>query len=208
VDRAVSNLLGLAVLGVLAQRPMHRYEIATTIRQQGKDDDMAVRWGSLYTVVKNLERHGFVEATGTERTGARPERTIYQITAAGRAEMADWTRELLVDTGREHPRFAAGLSMLGALPPGEVVVLLRDRLTRLESATASRRADLDRWSQDVPRLFLIEEEYGLTMQKSEAEWVRGLLAELEDETLPGLEGWRAHHAALPDPAEEVTGTPP
>ena len=60
--RPVANLLGLAVLGTLAQRPMHRYEIATTIREQGKDDDMDVKWGSLYTVVKNLERHGFVEA--------------------------------------------------------------------------------------------------------------------------------------------------
>ena len=86
-DRPVSNLLGLAVLGVLAQRPMHRYEIATTIREQGKDDDMAVKWGSLYTVVKNLERHGLVEAAGVDRDGARPERTTYRITDAGRAEM-------------------------------------------------------------------------------------------------------------------------
>ena len=207
VERPVANLLGLAVLGVLAQRPMHRYEIATTIREQGKDDDMAVRWGSLYTVVKNLERHGFVEATGTEREGARPERTTYRITDAGRAEMVGWTRDLLRSTDREHPRFAAGLSMLGALPPDEVATLLRERLDRLEAATAARNAELERWSSDVPRLFLVEVEYGLALERAEAEWVRGLLAELEDGTLPGLAQWRSYHVA-PDAAEEVPEAQP
>ena len=200
MDRPVSNLLGLAVLGVLAQRPLHRYEIATTIREQGKDDDMAVRWGSLYTVVKNLERHQFVEATGTERSGGRPERTTYAITEAGRAEMASWTRELLGSPEREHPRFAAGLSMLGALPPDEVIALLRGRLDRLEAGIVADRAELARWSEDVPRLFLVEDEYGLALRQAEASWVRGLLAELQDGTLPGLDEWRARHDAPDSPA--------
>lgn len=205
-ERPVSNLLGLAVLGVLAQGPLHRYEIATTIREQGKDDDMAVRWGSLYTVVNNLERHGFVEVVGTERAGARPERTTYRITDAGRAEMADWTRALLAGTEREHPRFAAGLSMMGALPPDEVAALLRHRLEGLESAVAARRAEVEGWAADVPRMFLVEDEYGLALQQAEIDWVRGLLTELEDGTLPGLEQWRAQHAAGPPATEGGAST--
>ena len=208
VDRPVTNLLGLAVLGVLAQGPLHRYEIATTIRQQGKDDDMAVKWGSLYTVVKNLERSGFVQATGTERAGARPERTTYRITEAGREEMADWTRELLASPEREHPRFAAGLSMLGALPPDEVAALLRARLERLEADIATRRADLARWSEQVARLFLVEDEYGLALQQAEAGWVRALLAELEAGTMPGLAEWREHHATRTAPPEGAAETQP
>ncbi|MGI3784088.1 MAG: hypothetical protein ACRYG2_25275 [Janthinobacterium lividum] len=46
---------------------------------------MAPRWGSLSSVAKNLERHGFVEATGPEREDARPERTTYRITLAVRS---------------------------------------------------------------------------------------------------------------------------
>ena len=206
-DRPVPNLLGLAVLGVLAQRPMHRYEIATTIHQQGKGDELAIRWGSLYTVVKNLERHGFVEATGTERAGARPERTTYRITTAGRREMADWTRDLLRSPAREHPRFTAGLSMIGALPPDEVAGLLRERLAHLEAGLAADRADLARWSADVPRLFLLEDEYALALQQAEADWVRGLLGELEGGTLPGLDAWRAQHAGA-TATEEVTPEQP
>ena len=42
--RKVSNLLGLAVLAVLAERPMHRYEMASVIRSRGKDRQLAVKW--------------------------------------------------------------------------------------------------------------------------------------------------------------------
>jgi DNA-binding PadR family transcriptional regulator len=194
-DRPVSNLLGLAVLGVLAQRPMHRYEIATTIREQGKDADMAVKWGSLYTVVGSLERHGFVEAVETTREGARPERTVYRITGAGRVEMADWTRELLADLSTEQTRLTAGLSMLGSLPPDEALTLLRDRLARLDALLADRRDRLAAWRQQVSRLFLVETEYGVAMQQAEADWLRALLADLDSGDFPDLARWRAYHEA-------------
>ena len=201
-DRAIANLLGLAVLGVLAQRPMHRYEIATTIREQGKDDDQPVKWGSLYTVVSALERHGFVEAVGTDRQGGRPERTTYRITAAGRREMADWTRELLADPEPEHPRFAAGLAMLGALPPDEAIALLGARVDRLDAVIADRSANLTEYRERVARLFLVEVEYGLALLRAEANWLRGLLADLGSGGFSGLEDWRAYYGAPPT-AEEA-----
>jgi DNA-binding PadR family transcriptional regulator len=203
--RPVANLLGLAVLGTLVQRPMHRYEIATTIREQGKDDDMDVKWGSLYTVVRNLERHGFVEAVGTDRAGARPERTIYRITDAGRREMAAWTRDLLAEPVAEHPAFAAGLSMLSAVPPSEAIALLQQRLERLEAGISAQREQLEGWAAQVPRLFLVEDEYGLAVRRAEAGWIRSLLAELGAGAFPGVDAWQHAHDAGLIPAE---GDPP
>src|SRR5690606_10734250 len=58
--RKVNNLMALAVLAVLVEQPGHRYVIAAKIRVRGKDRDMAVKWGSLYTVVQNLEKAGFL----------------------------------------------------------------------------------------------------------------------------------------------------
>ncbi|HEY2060929.1 MAG TPA: PadR family transcriptional regulator, partial [Amycolatopsis sp.] len=65
--RKVGNMLGLAVLSALLERPMHPYEMATVLRERGKDDDMKIKWGSLYTVVANLGKHGFVEAVESVR---------------------------------------------------------------------------------------------------------------------------------------------
>jgi DNA-binding PadR family transcriptional regulator len=79
--------------------------MANVLRSRGKDQDMPIKWGSLYTVVGNLEKHGLIEAAGRERSGARPERTVYQITDAGREELTDWVGELLGTPERERPRF-------------------------------------------------------------------------------------------------------
>lgn len=191
--RKVDNLLALAVLATVVQRPMHRYEIASLIRAHGKDQQMDVKWGSLYTVVQNLAKHGFLEVVGTSRQGARPERTVYRITDAGRAELADWTRELIGTPEPEHTRFAAGLSVQMILPPAEVTELLRRRLAALEEGIGARKAALAKTSQAVPRLFLVEDEYALAMVEAEAAWVRGLVAELASGTFPDLAGWQAFH---------------
>ena len=60
--------------------------MAATLRQRGKDQAIKINWGSLYTVVQNLEKYGFIEAVEVAREGRRPERTTYQITDAGRAD--------------------------------------------------------------------------------------------------------------------------
>jgi DNA-binding PadR family transcriptional regulator len=199
--RKVANLLALAVLSTVYQRPMHRYEMASIMRARGKERDMAIKWGSLYTVVDNLEKHGFLETIGNTRQGARPERTVYQITDAGRKELVDWTRELISVVDAEHPRFAAGLSVLAALPPDEVIELLQARLRILEESLRAQRAAIDAAVVDVPRLFLIENEYTAAVVGAEAAWVASLLAELTSGTYPDLARWRTWHQRGEMPAD-------
>lgn len=202
--RKVANLLALAVLGTVIQKPMHPYEIASLLRARGKDDDIEIKWGSLYTVVRNLAKHGFLEVVDSRREGARPERTIYAITDAGRAELVDWTRELVATPQPEHPRFKAGLSMLAALTPDEAAKALGERLAALDRAVADGRASLEaERTSGVPRLFLVEVEYELAVREAEAAWVSGLLEELTSGSLPGLDEWRRWHETGEIPAELV-----
>jgi DNA-binding PadR family transcriptional regulator len=189
----VSNLLALAVLTVVVQRPMHPYEMASVLRSRGKDQDMPIKWGSLYTVVRNLEKHGLLEAVESGRQGARPERTVYRITDAGRREADDWTRELLREPRREPSAFEAGLSVMAGLGPDEVAPLLRRRLELLKEQIEAGRAALEEERAELPRLFLVESEYALAMRRAQAGWVRSLLAELDGGTFPGLAEWQAHH---------------
>jgi DNA-binding PadR family transcriptional regulator len=198
--RKVDNLMALAVLATVSERPMHRYEMASLMRARGKDRDMDIKWGSLYTVVQNLEKHGLLETIGNTRQGARPERTIYRITATGRQELLDWTRELIGSPTPENPKFAAGLSVWMLLSPDEVVALLRSRLEKLEASLKTGRAALAQAGTDVPRLFLVEAEYALAMTKAELAWVRALLEELSSGKYPGLEDWRSWHATGEMPA--------
>jgi DNA-binding PadR family transcriptional regulator len=198
--RKVANLMALAVLATIVARPMHRYEMASVMRARGKDRDMDIKWGSLYTVVQNLERSGYLEPIGVTRQGARPERTVYQITDAGRDELVAWTRELIGQPEAEHTRFIAGLSVLAVLTPDDVTDLLRRRLERLTETSDALCRQLGEAS-DVPRLFLIEGEYRIAMTRAEADWTRSLLDELSAGTFPHLDAWRRWHENGDIPSE-------
>jgi len=191
--RKVGNLLALSLLTLLTERPMYPYEMAATLRHRGKDQSMKINWGSLYTVVQNLEKHGFIETVEVGREGRQPERTTYQITDAGRAELTDWLRELISEPEREYTRFEAALAECAVLSPRELTDLLKQRLGALEAAIAEHQAGLETWGAGLPRLFLIESEYHLALRRAETEWVREVLKEFTDGTFPGLADWQRFH---------------
>ena len=199
--RKVSNLLALALLSLLAQQPMYPYEMAQTLRTRGKDRTIRINWGSLYTVVQNLEKHGFIEAAGINREGRQPERTTYRITERGMAELRDWLRELLSEPDDQPTPFAAALSEGGILPPAEMAELLAQRLARLDKANAAHEAELTVWSERLPQILLIESDYELAMRKAQADWVRGLLREITEGTLGGMDTWRKIHETGEIPPE-------
>jgi DNA-binding PadR family transcriptional regulator len=198
--RKVGNLLALSLLSLLAQKPMYPYEMAQTLRARGKEQNFKINWGSLYTVVQNLEKYGFIEAAVTEREGRQPERTTYQITDPGLAELRDWLSELLSVPEDDRGGFVTALSEAGILPPDAVIGLLTSRLATLDKANASQQADLKRWSERLPRVLLIEGEYQLAMRTAQAGWLRGLLGELVAGTISGMDGWRyLHETGKPSP---------
>jgi DNA-binding PadR family transcriptional regulator len=199
--RKVSNPLALAVMALLFERPMHPYEMITLMRERGKHESVRLRYSSLYSVVEALVREGLIVPRETVREGRRPERTVYGITDAGREEFLTWLRELLREPVKEYTQFAAGLSYLPALPPEEAADLLERRVRLLEKEVGEMRSRLDDVVEelDLPRLFLVENEHEQVLREAELGWVRGLVREIKDGTIGGIEGWRSFHS---EPAEE------
>ena len=189
--RSISNPLALAVLACLHERPMHPYEMASTMRERGKEQSIKLNYGSLYTVVDSLAKNGLIEALEARREGRRPERTVYRLTDAGRARLDEWMSQLLAEPVKEYPQFEAALSLMPVLHPDEVLELLRTRTRILTQEIARARVMLDTARKArLPRLLLIEGEYHLALQETELAWVENLADELEAGTLEGLDGWR------------------
>src|SRR5215471_1478911 len=150
--RSTSNPLALAVLASLHERPMHPYEMAATMRERGKEQSIKLNYGSLYTVVDSLAKNGLIEAVEARREGRRPERTVYQLTDAGRVRLDDWMSELLAAPVKEYPQFEAALSLLPVLHPDHVLALLRERTRALEKKITMERFMLDTASKaGLPR---------------------------------------------------------
>ena len=208
---ARSNPLALAVLVCLFERPMHPYEVAQTLRSRAKHESVRLNYGSLYAVVDSLENRGLIRAGETVREGRRPERTVYELTDAGARELTDWLTELIAVPTKEYPHFMAGLSFLPALDTQDALEALRHRALALEiRLTQIRAAFRAATDAGLPRLFELEGEYEERLMETELHFVRGLIKEIDDGSLDGLELWRAFNASAsaigPDAVKFFTST--
>jgi DNA-binding PadR family transcriptional regulator len=193
--KEISNPLALVMLVLLFERPMHPYEMVTTLRARHQQESIKLRLGSLYTVIQMLLRDRLIAAKETVRDGPRPERTVYALTAAGRTLMRKWMREILSEPVKEYPRFEAGLTLLAALPPEEVVELLGARAERLGGQMKELRGCLDQvLASGVPPLFLVEAEYRIAQLKSEREFVNKVLRRIVEEDWASVKQWKEAHA--------------
>ncbi len=184
--RRVANPLALAILACLAERPMHPYEMATTLRERHKDDAIKLNYGSLYSVIESLCKNEFIVTKETVRDGRRPERTIFELTASGHHELFDWLAELIAEPIKEYTHFGAGLSLLPVLPPEEAVNLLTRRCDMLKLALFAEKSVAEHTqSKHVARLFIIERELQAVLIETELKWTRALISAISDGSLDG-----------------------
>jgi DNA-binding PadR family transcriptional regulator len=211
----LANPLALAVMALLFERPMHPYEMASTMKDRRKEASIKLRYGSLYTVIELLQARGFIAAKETSRAGKRPERTVYALTPNGLDELRDWMRDLLRDPAKEYPQFEGALCLLPVLPPDEAVALLRQRALQLSGKVRQMEAQLAELAQQdiaamtgaqelpaplarqktFPPLFVVENDYRLAMVKAELGFVNELLRRIVDEGWGPVEMWRDLQAA-------------
>jgi DNA-binding PadR family transcriptional regulator len=176
-----SNLLALAILSLLNERPMHPYEIGVTMRQRGISDSIKLNTGSLYAVIEALLKDKLIQTIGTKREGKHPERTIYEPTAAGKTEFFEWLYSLLRTPVKEYPQFAAGLSFLGHLTPQDTLDLLKERSETLAAQIQDFRSSMEATlAMGIDRLFVIETEYSLTLLEAEQKWLGELIKDIEN----------------------------
>ena len=182
--RQPNTLLALAILELLAEGPKHPYEMKQHMHQRGTERAIPTKAASIYDTVERLTRAGFIEPLLTNRDGRRPERTIYRLTGAGADELESWLRQLIEEPSREYPRFGAALMFLGALRrKEEAIKALELRAAAFEEEIENVDSMLRGLSPLLPRLFAIEDEYTQAMRRAELEWLRRIVAELEEGTL-------------------------
>jgi DNA-binding PadR family transcriptional regulator len=198
--RKVANPLALAVLAYLLAEPMHPYELGRRLKQHGKDRNIKYNRGSLYMVVEQLRRAGFITEQKTVRDTQRPERTIYKITDDGRDELYDWMRALVAQPREEYPYFGVALSLLAVLSPSDSAELLSRRLVALTQQTEAIRRVLRTAAEDrVLWVFLAEEEYRLALLEAERRFVTNLIESLKDP---------AYHRLWHQRTDELSEGPP
>jgi DNA-binding PadR family transcriptional regulator len=133
----------LLVLGVLAERPMHGYELRKLAEESRLEAWSGILPGSIYHALKQLEKERLVRLAKTEQTGRR-RREVYQITRAGRAAIAALIREAWQDPIRSLPT-----GLYGALAFRRLADPAAERLA-IERQIADLTAEIEAWERARP----------------------------------------------------------
>ena len=185
------SAIGLAILAMLYEAPMHPYRMQQLIRERGKDEVVNVsQRTSLYQTINRLERDGLIAPQKVSREENRPERTTYGLTKLGEEMMFRWMREILSTPGKDYPEFPAALSVLAVMPVEDAQRQLEDRLVRLEAELKRIDEELAKLSS-LPRLFHLEVELIRASTETELKWVRGVVEDMKSGELT----WNAPSAA-------------
>jgi DNA-binding PadR family transcriptional regulator len=168
--------LGISMLALLRERPMHGYEMFQTLVQRQADRIVKVRPGSLYHVVDRLTEEKLILRAATARDGKRPERAIYEITEAGAEALAERVCQLIATPVHEFPQFVVALAEVDALGIDAAANAVDDRVGALETRAAEIMALRD--AGVTPGGYLVALDYLLATIQAELSWLREFASSL------------------------------
>jgi DNA-binding PadR family transcriptional regulator len=130
-----------AILGLLAQRPRHGYELRAAFSAVvGGDENWHVKPAQIYTTLERLEEAGLVLKQSVEQDGG-PEKRVYAVTESGRGVLQEWFASGVAPEHRRDEFFVKLMTGLvsGAADLGQLIKIQRSILYQeLHAATALR----------------------------------------------------------------------
>jgi DNA-binding PadR family transcriptional regulator len=173
-----TDVLQLAVLGLLHDAPMHGYELRKRLNALlgwGR----AFSYGTLYPCLKDLVRRGWIaEETGLEGTSGslagRRARIVYKLTPEGKEHFA----ALLTQAGPaswEDEQFGVHFAFFGRTDAAVRMRILEGRRTRLQERLEIFRASMQRARERLDSYTLELQAHGLDSVEREVRWLDELI---------------------------------
>lgn len=118
-----------ALLALLEEKPMYGYQLRAEFEHR-TGSTWPLNVGQVYTTLTRLERDGLVEAAGNDEEG----HAIYQLTDAGRDEVAAWFTTPVPRTQPPRDELAIKLALAVTVPGVDVGTVIQQQRTATMSA--------------------------------------------------------------------------
>jgi DNA-binding PadR family transcriptional regulator len=134
-----------AVLGLLAQRPRHGYELRAAFEAvAGGQENWNVKPAQIYSTLTRMEKSGLVAEQAVAQDGG-PEKRIYAITTTGFKTLQEWFSEGIAP---EHQRDEFFIKLMvalisGAADPYQLIQTQRTVLYQELHALTTQRTRID-----------------------------------------------------------------
>jgi DNA-binding PadR family transcriptional regulator len=186
-----------AILGLLAQKPRHGYELRAAFEAVvGGDANWDVKPAQIYTTLERLEEAGFVERSSDLGEGDEPSRRIYAITKSGHSALSEW---FIQGVTPDHQRDEFFVKLMIALVSGEgkldrIIQTQRAHLFQDLHAATSLRDSYDPLTE-IAQILLLDK--AVMHLEADLRWLD--MAELRLEEVKGQ--------PLPEPEMRPRGRP-
>ena len=128
-----------ALLGLLAERPRHPYQIETEVRNRDMRAWTDLSMSSIYKLLRKLERDGFV-VSKTQLSEQNRARKTYEITEDGMDLLRERVRVILSEPQSVKWPIDVAISNLAVIPVEEAAACLRTYRGGLEERLNGYRA--------------------------------------------------------------------
>ena len=185
-----------ALLGLLAQRPRHGYDLRAAFQAvMGGEENWDVKPAQIYTTLARLEKDGLVQEEAVDQSSG-PEKRIYAITPAGRAELRSWLTSS-VERYEQRDEFFLKLMLslaTGEADPGKVIRTQRAALYRELHAITTQRQQADP-KKELARILLLDK--AVMHLEADLRWLDMIEARLDE----------VKRQPLPEPVAKPRGRP-
>jgi DNA-binding PadR family transcriptional regulator len=169
-----SDVLDLAVLGLLHDSPLHGYELRKRLSTV-LGPFRALSYGTLYPCLKHLSDQGWITQSSTDEGTGRRARIVYERTASGKEHF-----ETLVDeagpTSWEDESFGVRFAFFARTPTDVRLRILEGRRSRLEERLDSVSSTVARNRERADQYTLELQRHGLESVQREVRWLNELIS--------------------------------
>ena len=173
-----TGVLELSVLGLLADTPMHGYELRKRLGAV-LGAFRAFSYGSLYPCLKDLVARGWITEDvptpgRSARAAGRRSRIVYKLTAEGKEALQD----MLAEAGPsawEDDNFGVHFAFFAQTDAATRMRILEGRRTRLEERLEGVRTVLGRTRERLDNYTLELQRHGLESVEREVRWLNELI---------------------------------
>ena len=174
-----AGTLELAILGLLADTPMHGYELRKRLNLV-LGSLRAISYGSLYPALKDLLARGWIAEDGpadggTPALAGKRAKIVYKLTAEGKERLQDMLAESGPDAW-EDEGFGVHFAFFRLTDAEVRLRILEGRRSRLQERQEGVRSALTRARERLDSYTLELQRHGLESVDREVRWLNELIA--------------------------------